>query len=102
VKIDNSTGPISGLPSSEPRPKADKSVNTPSAAPGSKVELSSLASQMQEVEATLANVPVVDASRVAEIKQAMIEGRFQVNAEKVADGLIDSVREMVRAQPQKV
>jgi hypothetical protein len=47
---------------------------------------------MQEVEAALANVPVADSGRVAEIKQAMAEGRFQVDASKVADGLIESVQ----------
>ena len=49
----------------------------------------------------MAQTPVVDQNRVDEIKQAMSEGRFKVDAEKVADGLIESVREMLAAQPQK-
>jgi negative regulator of flagellin synthesis FlgM len=56
---------------------------------------------MQEVEAALANVPVADASRIAEIKQAMIEGRFQVDASKVADGLIESVKQMIASQARR-
>jgi negative regulator of flagellin synthesis FlgM len=65
------------------------------------VELSSLAARMQEVEAALANVPVADASRIAEIKQAMAEGRFQVDAGKVADGLIESVKQMIASQSRR-
>jgi negative regulator of flagellin synthesis FlgM len=40
---------------------------------------------------------VVDAARVAELKQAISEGRFKVNAEAVADRLIDTVKELIRA-----
>lgn len=36
----------------------------------------------------------LDASRVSAISQAIREGRFQVDAEKIADKLIDSVREL--------
>lgn len=37
----------------------------------------------------------VDAARVAEIRQAILEGRLQINAERIADGLISSVREQL-------
>lgn len=37
----------------------------------------------------------VDAAKVEAIKDAIREGRFQVNAEAVADKLIESVRELV-------
>ncbi|CAG0945153.1 hypothetical protein GPROT2_03060 [Gammaproteobacteria bacterium] len=101
MKIDNSVGSVGGLPSGEPRQRPGK--NTPSAASASseKVELSSLAGRMQEIEAALANVPVADAGRVAEIKQAMAEGRFKVDASKVADGLIESVRQMIASQARR-
>lgn len=101
MKIDNSVGSVGGLPSGEPRPRPAKSSSASAAASGSKVELSSLAGRMQEIEAALANVPVIDSGRVAEIKQAITEGRFQVDAGKVADGLIESVRQMIDAQAQK-
>lgn len=66
---------------------------------GSKVELSSLAGRMQQLEQVIAQTPVVDASKVDEIKQAIAQGQFKVNPEKVADGLIESVRQMLAAQP---
>lgn len=36
-----------------------------------------------------------NAARVAEIRQAIAEGRFQINPERIADGLLDSVREFL-------
>jgi len=39
----------------------------------------------------------VDSQKVAEIKQAISEGRFQVNAEVVADRLIDTVQDLITA-----
>ena len=39
--------------------------------------------------------PAFNAQKVAEIRQAISEGRFQVNSERIADGLISSVREML-------
>ncbi len=103
MKIDNSVGSVGGLPSGESRPRPAKSGTSGSAtAPsGDKVELSSLSSRMQEVEAALANMPVVDAERVAEIKQAIAEGRFKVDADKVADGLVESVRQMLAQQVRR-
>lgn len=49
----------------------------------------------QTVDSILASTPVVDADRVAEIKRAIAEGRFQVNPERIADGLLQSVRDML-------
>lgn len=36
-----------------------------------------------------------NASRVAEIRQAIAEGKFQINPERIADGLLASVRDML-------
>ena len=39
--------------------------------------------------------PAFNSQKVAEIRQAISEGRFQINSERIADGLINSVREML-------
>ena len=36
------------------------------------------------------------AARIQEIRQAIAEGRFQINAGAIADGLIESARELAR------
>ena len=104
MKIDNSVSSVGGVPTGESRQRPEKnSANLAGAAEASseKVELSSLSARMQEVEAALANVPVADSGRIAEIKQAMAEGRFQVDASKVADGLIESVKQMIASQSRR-
>lgn len=64
------------------------------------VDLSPLSSKLQAIEATLATSPAVNSERVAEIKQAIAEGRFQINSERIADGLLSSVRQMLAKQPK--
>jgi negative regulator of flagellin synthesis FlgM len=99
VKIENNPKPVGPPQVSDTRPRPAKG---PGAAAGAssdaQVTVSSIGDQLQKIEATLANVPVVDAARVQEIKNAISEGRFRVDAEKVADGLIESVRVMLAAQ----
>ncbi len=57
-----------------------------------RVDISSLSARLQEVGA--GETPV-NAQRIAEIKQAISEGRFQINPERIADGLLASVRDML-------
>lgn len=37
----------------------------------------------------------IDSARVEEIRQAISEGRLEIRAERIADGLIDSVRDLL-------
>lgn len=60
-----------------------------------RVDLSSLSARLQEVGAGEAPV---DAQRVAEIKLAISEGRFEIHPERIADSLLASVREMLAAK----
>lgn len=80
------------------KPAASGNLKTSETA-GDQVELSSMSARLQDAGATTAaDAPVVDAARVAEIKQAISEGRFQINPERIADGLLESVREMLSQQ----
>ncbi|SCX57964.1 flagellar biosynthesis anti-sigma factor FlgM [Nitrosospira sp. Nsp1] len=54
-----------------------------------------LSIQLQSIEKKLGNVEVFDAVRVEEIKRAISEGHFTVNPGKVADGLLDTVRDLI-------
>lgn len=100
MKIDNSVKSAGGLPSNDGRTRATKDTTKPQASNGDtdKVEISSLSSRLQQMEETIAGTPVVDSTKVDEIKQAMSEGRFKVDTGKVADGLIESVRQMLSTQ----
>src|SRR5574337_888763 len=95
-------GKSNPTPSVEKAGAGDARVRSEQASPtqetpatGEKVEISSLSSTLQQAEAAMASVPIVDQSKVEEIKQAISDGNFEVDAEKVADGLIESAREVL-------
>lgn len=64
---------------------------------GTSVHLGSTTAQLRSMESSIASTPLVDIHKVAEIKQAITEGRFQVNSGVVADRLIDTVRDLITA-----
>lgn len=43
----------------------------------------------------------IDQARVDEIRQAISEGKLSMNADRIADGLIDSVRALLDEQGEK-
>lgn len=89
----NSSIPSVGQPTDIGRNRATPSAATKSAsAGGERVDISPLSAQLQEVGA---GETAVSSARIAEIKQAIADGRFQINPEKIADGLLASVRDML-------
>lgn len=98
MKINTTPSTIGGPAESGRSRPADTQNRSPAAPSGEQVEISSLSSRLQEIGsgANADATPVVDTNRVAEIKQAIAEGRFKVNPERIADGLLNSVREMFK------
>lgn len=62
--------------------------NRPAARPDS-VELSAQAQGMNRLEERLAELPDVNTERVESLKQAIIDGRFEVDAERIADKMLN-------------
>ena len=54
--------------------------------------------QLQALTGQLSTSGAFDSKKVAEIKAAIASGQFQVNAEKVADGLMDTVRDLIQTR----
>lgn len=99
MKIENTGKPVAATTGGEVRNRPARAGADSNVAGGSeKVELSSLAATMQKAEAAMAETPAVDQKRVDEIRQAITDGQFKVDANRIADGLIASVREMLGRQ----
>ena len=98
MKIDNSVNPVGGSPGPNRNGAAKPAAGGAKSGAGAEVAISPLSARLQEISADLASTPALDAGRVAEIKQAISEGRYTVNAGKIADGLISSVRQMLEAK----
>lgn len=58
------------------------------------IKLSELSSQLHILESRLSSEPGFDAGRVEQIKTAIRDGSYQVNADAVADKVIQSIREL--------
>ena len=71
---------------------ADRPANsqntTQTAVSDSQVQLSSQAQQLQSIEDRLRELPEVDNARVAQIKQAIADGSYQPDSNRIADKLI--------------
>jgi len=95
-------GKISGLTPSEPiaPPKgsstggvvADKSQSDASGATsqtGDHVTLTNSARSLQKLSEAIAQAPVLNAEKVASVKQAVSGGTYQVDSRRVADKLLE-------------
>lgn len=98
MKIDNSfkgltTGPIPDETERAPRVRDSAQASSPS----SNVSLSAVSSHLQAIEQGFADTPVVNSAHVAELKAAIANGQFKVDAGKVADRLLATVQDLIRA-----
>jgi negative regulator of flagellin synthesis FlgM len=59
------------------------------------VTLSPMSAQLQSLEAKIASDKAFDVEKVAAIKLAISSGQFKVSSEKVADGLIETVKDLL-------
>lgn len=92
MKIENSSKPL-GL-SSRSAPSARPTVAGAPAPSSDAVHLSPTLAQLQSSDE---GAPV-DSARVAEIKQAIAEGRFKIDAGAIADSLISTARDLINSQ----
>jgi negative regulator of flagellin synthesis FlgM len=92
MKIDQVSKSVTSATTGEKPQRAGKAEAQ--APQGDRVELSALSTQLQAFQSDAA--AGIDMARVQEIKQAISEGRFQVNAEVVADKLLETVRDLLQ------
>jgi negative regulator of flagellin synthesis FlgM len=95
MKIEKSSNPYTPPSTGEltARTPAAKQTETPPPVPGVSVSIGS----SSPIHSTVATAPPVDAKKVADIKQAISEGRFQINSSAIADSLINDVNDLITA-----
>ena len=99
--VKNVTSLSVGSAASSKTKSADKSSGTVDAANVSSVKISPLSSQLQSLEAQISTSNVFDARKVDEIKRAIAGGQFQVDTEKVANELINSVKSLLQTRNER-
>lgn len=87
MKIDSTTL----KPTTTTLVKGSKTTEKSQSAGSDEVQLSSLSAQIRSVDGE----PSFDSAKVSEIKQAISEGRFSINAGAIADRLISSTKELL-------
>jgi len=83
-----STGKVDGNRSADDKGQARDSSS------GDTVELTSSAKLLAKLDKTLEAIPDVDASRVAEVRQQIENGEYQIDADKIAEAMVRLDREL--------
>ena len=97
MKIDDSIKKTAGPSNGQAMVRPEKSNNANSISNNSSgtVHLSALSSQLHALGEQLSSNNVFNANKVEEIKLAIANGKFKINSDKVADGLLDTVRDLL-------
>ena len=72
--------------------------STESAAPSNSVRITDQARQLAALEQAVQSMPIVNEARVAEIRLAIEEGRYEVHPERIAEKLLRMDQELGAAE----
>lgn len=101
MKIDNRIPAPTAAKLTAAKGKATAKAGSPPAPQGDSLTLTESSTQVRMLEADLAQIDVTDTQKIASVKDALAKGTFEVNAEVVADRLIDHTKETLRKRPRK-
>jgi len=98
VKINDTLKGNTGIPAANTPATNAKSTDAAAAAAPAATDTVRLSSQGQALAAAGGSNQVFDSKKVERIKAAIADGHFQVNSEKVADGLLETVRDLLHSR----
>lgn len=88
----NTSGPrgrTNGVTSAPTEARTSK-VNAEQSAPSKgEVVLSSEAQNLNRLQSSISGMPDVDMERVSAIKRAIADGKFEINAERIAENMLN-------------
>lgn len=89
VKSTLQTQDIGKITTSGPRTEAKGAAPaSPARASDDAVKLTDNARQMQDLQGAVAATPVVDRDRVAALREAIANGTYTIDPQRIADGLL--------------
>lgn len=99
MKIDDSIKKTASLPISSNSTRAGNGAGKTNAASTSPASDNvHISTQVKALASQVASASVFDSNKVEEIKAAIAGGQFQVDPEKVATGLLESVRNLIHSR----
>lgn len=102
MKIDKRVGSTTASKVSSTRGRtADKTGKTSAPAGGGSLTLTESSTRIRALEAELVQIDITDIQKIESVKEALASGTFEVDAEVVADRLIDQTKETLRKRPRK-
>ena len=101
VKIDKRITPPAAAKTSATKGKGGGKTAAPTAGGSDSLTLTEASTRVRSLEVQLAAVDVTDIDKVEAVKAALADGSFTVDAEVVADRLIDHTKEALRKRPRK-
>ncbi|HWR76980.1 MAG TPA: flagellar biosynthesis anti-sigma factor FlgM [Thiobacillus sp.] len=101
MKIDKRITPPATPKASAAKGKGAGKTAAPTAGGSDSLTLTESSTRIRTLESQLASVDVTDVGKVESVKAALANGTFTVDAEVVADRLIDHTKEALRKRPRK-
>lgn len=101
MKIDKRTTPPAAAKASATKGKSAGKTSASTAGGSDSLTLTRSSTRIRSLECQLASVDVTDAGKVEAVKAALADGSFTIDAEVVADRLINQTKEALRKRPRK-
>ena len=98
VKINDTLKGPQGLQQQNQTTAANAKQAEKAAATAAPAQTDSVRLSTQGASGTSSANQVFDAKKVERIKMAIADGQFQVNSERIADGLLDTVRDLLHSR----
>jgi len=99
VRINKRITPPAAAKVSPTKSEGTGKASAPAAGGSDSLALTESSTRLRALEAQLASVDVADIGKVEAVKAALANGTFAVDAELVADRLIDHTKEALRKRP---